>query len=256
MATLTSERSEALSNPYHLPRGERLRREVRDVFREQRRAILRFLATGRKDQQLGPAPYHWPDWHDFGLGALDISQRMTPLLTLTWESAAAKFAPRVGLDPDSWSVVNPHTERMINDAALAFCDSTNETTSLQLEDALLFTRSTLIEGVVEEGETLPQLTRRVNAIFDQAETWRARRIAQTETSRAVHAAQEQAAIASGVVTGWQWLASADACPYCIRIIRSAPAVRIGHAFRCDRRQPTLQPDQASTLASPLQLCVA
>src|SRR5215831_14337983 len=103
MATATAARpgtaAEGLSNPFRIPRGEALRREVVRVFREQLRAIMRYLKTGRKDQQ-GNLPASWPDWHDFGLGALDISRRMTPYLTLTWEQSAAKFAPRVGLDPN------------------------------------------------------------------------------------------------------------------------------------------------------------
>jgi hypothetical protein len=220
---------EGLSNPFKLPRGEKLRKEIIGVFREQRAAILRFLKTGRKDQG-PPPPAQWPDWDDFRLGALAISERMTPLLRLTWEQAADAFAPRVGLDPDAWSVVNPFTERMIEEAALAFCESTNETTSLQLDEALRKLREELNAGIVEVGESLARLTKRVNAIFDQATTSRARRIAWTETSRAVHAAQEQAAIHSGVVTGWKWLLSGDACPLCFAVAARCPAVRLGQPF--------------------------
>jgi hypothetical protein len=232
MATLTrkTKDKEALSNPFKLPRGEKLRQEIRQVFRLQRQRILAYLRTGRKDQTDVKLPYHFPAWHDFGLGLLEISQRFTPLLALTWDQAAGKFAPKVGLDPNLWQVINPHTERMINEAALAFSDSMNQTTSMALDRALARTREELVSGIVDHGEALPKLTERINAIFEGAETWRARRIAWTETSRAVHAAQEQAAIASGVVTGWQWLLSGDACPICIKIAHSAPAVRLGHAF--------------------------
>jgi hypothetical protein len=225
----TKAKAEAERNTYGLPRGERLRRAVRDVFGRQRSAVLRYLKTGKKEHT-DPLPHDWPDWNDFELGALRISERMTPLLRLTWDAAAAKFAPRVGLDPNRWDVVNPHTERMIDEAALAFCDSTNQTTSLDLDEALARTRAELRAGIVDKGESVDVLTKRINAIFDGAEKWRARRIAQTETSRAVHAAQEQAAIASGVVTGWTWLLSGDACPLCNTIARRAPAVRLGQPF--------------------------
>ena len=175
-------------------------------------------------------PFSWPTWGDFGMGLLEMAQRMTPMLTYTWEYASQRFAPRVGLDPNAWSVVDVNTARMIKDAALAFCDSTNATTSLQLEDALAKTREELNAGVVDRGESIEKLTKRINKIFDTAETWRARRIAQTETSRAVHAAQEQTAIASGVVTGWRWLLSSDACPLCHKVAREASAVRLGQPF--------------------------
>jgi hypothetical protein len=167
-----------------------------------------------------------------------MSERMTPLIEVIWDRAAATFAPRVGLDPDTWSVVNPHTERMIRDATLAFCQSTNATTSLALDQALEATREALIAGVVAKGEALPALTKRIHAIFQAAETWRARRIAQTETSRAVHAAQEAAAIASGVVTGWTWLLSSDACPLCRTVARRTPAVRLGQPFAVIGNNPS------------------
>ena len=233
---------ESRSNPFRLPRGEPLRRELAAVFREQRKAVLRFLRTGRKAwaghelstkddaHPIGPLPAGWPDFHDFGLGSIDQAWRFTPLLKLTWDAAAKAFAPGVGLDPDSWSVVNPHTERMIDEAVLAFSDSMNATTSLALDEALARTREELKAGVVERGEALTAITKRINGIFDGAEKWRARRIAWTETSRAVHAAQEQAAIASGVVTGWRLLLSSDACPLCVAVYRRAPTVRLGHAF--------------------------
>jgi hypothetical protein len=186
--------------------------------------------VGLKDQN-PPVPLAWPDWDDFGLGALKMSERMTPILTLTWEAAADAFASRVGLDPNTWSVVNPNTERMIEEAALAFCQSTNDTTSQQLDQALSDLSDQLNRGIVQHGEALDRFTKRVGAIFDGAETWRARRIAFTETSRAVHAAQEQSAIASGVVTGWKWLLSAPMpARLCVAIAARCPAVRLGQPF--------------------------
>lgn len=217
-------------NTFNLPRGDRLRRELRSVFASQRRAILRYLATGRKDHATGPLPAAWPSWHDFGTGTLTLAERMAPLLALTWDAAGSAFAAKVGLDPDRWDVTNPHLAKQIDDAALAFCASTNATTSKKLDIALAETKEALHQGVVKEGESVEVLTKRINAIFDSAEKYRARAIAQTETSRAVHSAQEAMAIRSGVVTGWEWLLSSDACPICVAIAARAPAVRLGHAF--------------------------
>jgi SPP1 gp7 family putative phage head morphogenesis protein len=119
---------------------------------------------------------------------------------------------------------------MIRDASLEFCKATNETTSLNLAEALKRTRQELVEGIVQRGESLERLTKRVQTIFDSAETWRARRIAATESSRAVHSAQEEAAKQSGVVAGWEWLLSDDACPLCHTVARRAKQVRLGQAF--------------------------
>ena len=232
---------EGNDNTYQLPRGEAIRRAMATHFRQQRNAVLAFLREGAnaefghkandattETQQL---PSRFPGWDAFKLGALALSERMTPLISAIWDRAGATFAPRVGLDPNAWSVVNPHTEPMIAAAAFRFCQSTNEATSLQLDDALHKLKVSMIEGVVEEGETLPQLTRRVKEIFDKLETSKARSIAQTEASRAVHSAQEQAAYASKVVTGWHWEASADACPeICLAIVARCPNVRLGETF--------------------------
>lgn len=232
-------RPKAEANTYNLPRGEDLRRALAKAFRVQRTAVLHYVRTGRKsagglavkagDDAPGP-PYAMPPLDDFGLGALAFAERMTPLITATWEAAAGKFASRIGLDPNEWAVVDRHAAQTIQDAALAFSASTNATTSLALDEALRRTREELHEGVVTTGESVDKLTARINRIFDQAETWRARRIAQTETSRAVHAAQERTAIDSGVVRGWEWLLSSDACPLCHTVARRAPAVRLGQPF--------------------------
>jgi hypothetical protein len=222
-------RPKAEANTYGLPRGESIRREQVRVFSEQRKALGRALPAARKDLT-DPLLDGWPAWDDLGLGAADNARRMVPFLSLIWEQASATFASRVGLDPDTLRVVNPETERMIEDAALAFCDATNETTSLELDEALRQVRDELSAGLVTHGEALAELTMRVSSIFDNAESWRARRIAQTEAARAFHAANEQAAIASGVVTGWKWLLSSDACPMCNTIARRMPAARLGQAF--------------------------
>ena len=219
----------AEKNTFSLPRGTKLRLALRQHFAQQRQAILRFIRTGRKDQA-GLLPWVWPEWDDFRLGALAMSERMTPLISGVWEAAGLKFAPRVGLDPDQWSVVNPHTAQKIREATLAFCDSTNQTTSEELDTALTKTRQELARGIIDEGESIPQLTKRVNRIFDQASKSKARTIAQTETARAVHAAQDEAARQSGVVTGWKWLASADACDVCLAIVARCPQVKLGQPF--------------------------
>jgi Phage Mu protein F like protein len=236
MITVKSRRE--VRNTHKLPTADPLRRELRDVYREQRNAILRFLRTGKKEQQADRLPWVWPSWDDFRLGALAISERMVPMLSATWDLALNRFMPRVGLDPDSMSVVNPHLADRIEHQAFNFCQSTNESTSDTLDVVLRNLRRELAEGIIEQGEALPEITKRVNQIFNLAEKKKAREIAQTETSRAVHSAQEQAAIHSGVVIGWRWLASADACDTCLAIVARCPTVRLGQPFAIIGHNPT------------------
>ena len=144
---------------------------------------------------------------------------------------------RLGLepDPDRWQVTDPHLQAKIQQATFNFCQATNQTTTDLLNNALHRLRKELIEGIVVEGEALAVLTKRVQRVFDQADEHRAARIAQTETSRAVHSASMESARQSGVVQGKKWLASANACAeICLPIAAKFPD-GIGLDEEFDRR---------------------
>lgn len=214
----------AEANTYGLPTGEPIRKALVGVFARQRAEVLAQIG-GKKAADGVPI-----EWAPFTLGALKISEQMTPLLSTYWDESGSNLYARLGLDPDAWEVTNPHTEEMIQSASLAFCASTNATTSLKLDDALEKLRAALVAGVVTHGESVPKLTARVNEIFDTASSSRARMIAQTEAARAVHAAQEAAAKQTNMVAGWEWLASSDACPICLGIMEHARFVRMNESF--------------------------
>lgn len=227
----------AEANTYGLPQGAKIRAALRRFFAEQRRAVLRWLVTGKTkevatkadappDIPAGP----FPGFDAFGLGNLAMAERMTPLIAAIWEDAGQAFAPRVGLDPDAWKVESPQLQEAIDKAVLAFADSTNRTTSLAIDDAIKQTRQAIREGITGQTLSYDELTKRINAIFETATVSRARRIAVTEAARAYHQSQEMAAEKSGVVSGWKWLASSDACPLCRMIARECPFVRLGQDF--------------------------
>jgi hypothetical protein len=207
-----------------LSKLERMRLSIVAHMREQRKALLRWMKA-QPD-----LPIAFPDWNYFKLGATQMQYRMTPIIRAIWDESGTAFTSKVGLDPDSWSVTNPHVAEKIEQASLAFCKETNATTSTDLNAALDRLRMQLHEGIIERGESVEQLTKRVQAVFDTATKSRARTIAQTETSRAVHAAQDVAAHQSGVVTGWRWLLSDDACPVCAAIAIRNPVVKLGQPF--------------------------
>ncbi len=228
--TKADRRVEAEQNTYGLPQGGAIRRALKGWFRSQRDAVLVYLRTGKVEQKdVGDVP-SIPDFDVFGLGDGPMSQVMTPLLEAIWDESGQEFMGRVGLDPDEWSVTNLNLRKAIEDAAFAFSASTNETTKQSIQDAVTSLRTALAEGIIDRGESLDQLTKRVKEIFSDAATWRARRIAASEASRAVHAAQEKAAYQSGVVTGWKWLLSSDACSLCQAVASSAPFVKLGQPF--------------------------
>lgn len=123
------------------------------------------------------------------------------------------IAPTFGVTFD-FEVFAPQVQTSIQQMALAFASSTNATSTRRLDEAYRDLRVELSTGL-ERGDAVANLTRRVRVIF--ADPVRARAIAQTEASRAMHAGQVEAAKQSKAVGGKKWLASSDACPLCLAL---------------------------------------
>jgi hypothetical protein len=203
---------------------------------EQERAITGWLKqTAALGQQL---PGAIPDWNFFKLGTEEFVYRMTPTFTAIWDKAGAQFAHQIGLDPNQWDVTNPYLSQKIHNATFAFCEDTNATTTKDIGKAYADLRDALHQGLVPHGESIPQLTKRVQGVFENAEKWRARRIAQTETSRAMFQAKDEQARRSNVVVGWRWSLSSDACPVCVAIAARKPVVKLGEPFAIIGKNPT------------------
>ena len=206
-------------------------------------------------------PDHFPPLADYDD---PMSRAMTPHLAAYWQESGdattGRLAARTGLDLAEWRVTNPHLRAMIEQAALKFCKSTNETTSKELKTALADLRGSLAEGMVEKGEAPRQLAARVKAIFEKCESWKAHQIAVTEASRAVHAAQYVSAEQSGVVAGLEWLLSGDACPLCMAQYAKCPRVPLGRPFAvigtnpdfATVRYPPLHPNDQCTVIEILK----
>lgn len=242
-------------NTFGLPKGDPIRDELIRWFNRQMREVL-----GTIPPDMAEVPDSFPSLANYDD---PMASAMTPILSAYWAEAGADELGRIeaatGLDLGEWSVVNPNTRRKIETAAFDFCRATNETTSLDLNVALDRLRGELIEGIVEQGDTLVQLRQRVESVFDNAERWRAQRIAASEASRAVHAAQEAAAEESGVVQGFEWLLSEDACPLCQEVAEKVKRVKLGDRFAeigtnetyKDIRHPPLHPQCQCTMVHVL-----
>ena len=77
---------------------------------------------------------------------------------------------------------DPHLHQMIQDATLKFCRETNATTDLNLQEALDKLRQELVAGLVDSGETIAELAKRVKGVFSRITDWRAEMIGRTEAS--------------------------------------------------------------------------
>jgi hypothetical protein len=194
------------SNSFDLPEGAPIRKRVKAFARRQLRKIL-----GTLPEIGAPIPDAFPslaNWDD------PMASAMTPLISAYWDEAGKTTRARLGLDPDRWEVHDPHLHDKVKSAALSFCKATNETTDLELGEALARLRGELSAGLVDAGDSIPELTDRVQSVFARLSTGRAERIARTEAARAVHAASLESARESGVVAGKKWLVSAGSCDRC------------------------------------------
>lgn len=122
-----------------------------------------------------------------------------------------------GVDFD---IDNPRVQAFINSNADKYSFYTNQATIDQL-------RKQLIAGV-KLGESIPELTKRVNKVFQFAEKYRATRIARSEMIRSGSAGAEFAYTQSGVCKGKEWLISADACELCVPM--SGKKAGLGKSF--------------------------
>ena len=244
--------AEGEANTYGLPEGAPIAAELRDWLAKQRAAVLEAIPA----QAL---PETFPDltaeqWVD------PMAKAMVPILGGYWDHSGKEVYSRLGLDPEDWRVVNPHLNAQIQKQAFAFCEATNATTTKRLHQSLESIRQQFVIGMVEEGESVRELTNRVKYVFEGLSTSHARSIAATEASRAVHAAELTADVESDVVAGLELLLSGDACPLCRKIAAECKRVRLGQPFATigsnphykDVRHPPLHPHCQCTMIEVLK----
>lgn len=199
-----------------LPRGIQIKQAVLEIFRQQRKEVFRKLGV-----QKAPNLDFTVDLSDWDEA---LMKEARPAITIIYEDAAEATLVRlgVGTDPEVWDVVLPEVREAVDQASMKFSASTNATTSKEINTAIRKLKQDLAEGIVGHANTPSELSKRVGAVFNRAERFRAERIAITEASRATHGAQRIAGAKSGVVKGYKWLLSGDACEICQSIAMAHP----------------------------------
>ena len=144
-----------------------------------------------------------------------LAQAAAPFLMQYSQEAVADMIdalpkPKIAV---SFDVVDRNIPKAVQAQALKFCKATNDTTTKELNDALDELRGELKEGITL-GDTQTQMRKRVQAVFTDLDTDRAKMIAQNEASNARHAAQLMTVQQSGVSKGKSWLRSEDCCEIC------------------------------------------
>jgi hypothetical protein len=138
------------------------------------------------------------DWFDLHKWTEAMYEEMRPIVALYYDYSAKQAAARIGGSKDLYHVVQPKLREGVDKATLLFCKSTNESTSLELTQALSRLREELAEGLEEAISQSNTWQKRVKQVFDYAGNERAFQIAVTEASRAQHAAVQITAEESGL----------------------------------------------------------
>ncbi len=152
-------------------------------------------------------------FHESDQWAKDLAKDAEEPLSDYMREGADELCERIDISPSVFEVSNPKVKQAIKEASLAFAQSTLESTTQQVNQALKSFREHLDESL-SEGERLTDLQERIGEIFTGLTQKRLFDIAASEASRAHHLGQRIAGIESGVVKGWRWLLSDDACPKC------------------------------------------
>lgn len=211
------------ANPLKNPTGfaapyTKLVKVIKAFSQKQRAQVLGHIKKGFDGEVFSKAEFtkglpaafvDIDDWTD------ELDNRCKPICELFAQNSGSKTLGRVGASPDVFHVAPQKIREAVAKSTLKFCKETNAATTMKLNDALDLLKQKLRDGIIDEGQSIPELTKVVNEVFDNLDKDRAELIAQTETQRAVHEGQRIAAKESGMVKGFKLLVSSDACPLCL-----------------------------------------
>lgn len=203
-----------------------LAKALQRVFRLQEQAAMQKLTKALGEYETKAVG---DDWLDVEQWTRAMYRELKPTVALYYDFAAQQTVGRLGGSFSLMAVVQPKLKEGVEKSTLLFCQETNETTKKEIGSALTLLRQEIAEGL-EEGEAKNQMMRRVQNVFEDATNERSWRIAVTESSRAQHASQTIVARESGLVKGYKWLLSSEACALCKSIAAEKPETNLDEPF--------------------------
>lgn len=231
-----------------IPPHQPLQKIFRDIFSDQEQEILKALSKAAKNFD-GVIIKQFPDDAVEFLDTIELdgeeertAERSRPQIEIEVEKGIKKTAKSIvesGLGserlPDNF-VGSKVVQDAIDKQVIPLSRSTVKTTRKSLRGAVKALRKELIEGLIEEGEALPSMVKRVQAIFKNAERHRAEAIAITESNKAFNNGTLISAQESAVVTSLRWVLSPEPCEICLEIAgelpgkSGTPEVPVGEKF--------------------------
>lgn len=230
--------------PPHTP----LQKVFRDIFSDQEDEILKALSKAAKSFD-GIKIKVFPD---------DAVEFLSAMNLVGWDEETAKRArPQIeidtgkGVDKTIKTIVTASpgaaenlpdilgsrlTQEAIDRQVIPLSAETVATTRRSLDGAVSALKRELREGLIEQGDALPAMVKRVQGIFTNAKRHRAEAIAITESNKAFNAGTLLSAEQSNVVTALKWILSPKPCIICRTIagvepgIPGTPEVPVGAKF--------------------------
>lgn len=129
-----------------------------------------------------------------------------PLLEELFKESADETFTFLGVDM-VMDTTTEEVQKLLKANTRKFSNSATETTNAAI-------KNTVSEGLAAD-ESIPQIKKRINNLFDVEKQVNAERIARTETIRFNEAANQRAFKESGVVKAKEWVIDPDACQFCL-----------------------------------------
>ncbi len=142
-----------------------------------------------------------------------------PALQELFKEAGDTAYDLLGVD-DEMDITRENIKKLLKENARKFSTVVTEYTDKRMKE--------IINHSISAGESVDELKDRFRKFFNDAEKYRADRIARSETVRYNTTASEQAFIDSGIVEKKEWFVNPDACEFCIPM--SGKTVALGEAF--------------------------
>ena len=148
-------------------------------------------------------------------------KRFVARFTAQMDQSAKTAKVRYGLDTaDEWSITDQSVYDQIQASLVSLCQATIDEMTAATGKAYEQIQESMRRDIMENqraGATLLTLTRQLETYFSESASWRARRIAHTESARAHNYGTIEGLKDSDEVTGWEWVLSDDACDLCHQV---------------------------------------
>ncbi len=142
-----------------------------------------------------------------------------PALSELFKEAGDTAYELLGVD-EEMDITRENIKKLLKENARKFSVAVTDYTDKRMKD--------IINESISLGESVEDLKDRFRKFFNDAEKYRADRIARSETVRYNTTASEQAFIDSGIVEKKEWFVNPNACEFCVPM--SGKTVPLGESF--------------------------